>query len=76
MTSYSQDFLDEYLIFQIEYLPVYIPSESEKKDARLFADNVRSLMAKHLEVPTSEKRVEDVVFKPEKEDAGDPVKMI
>ncbi len=32
---------------------------------RLYADNVRSVMADHLKVPLSEKRVEDV-FQPEK----------
>ena len=53
------------MTFQIEYLPVYHPTEAEKLDARLFADNVRSVMAMHLNVPLSERKVEDV-FNPEK----------
>ncbi|KAG0411586.1 hypothetical protein HPB47_011316 [Ixodes persulcatus] len=31
---------------EIEYMPVYIPSSEEKKDPKLFAENVRRLMAK------------------------------
>lgn len=37
---------------EIEYLPVYKPSEEEKKDPKLYAHNVRQLMAKALGVPT------------------------
>ncbi|KAJ0003185.1 hypothetical protein NQD34_008283 [Periophthalmus magnuspinnatus] len=36
---------------EIEYLPVYNPSEEEKKNPALFAENVRKLMAKALELP-------------------------
>ncbi|KTF91834.1 hypothetical protein cypCar_00027034 [Cyprinus carpio] len=32
--------------FEIEYLPIYSPSEEEKKNPALFAHNVRRLMAK------------------------------
>lgn len=31
---------------EIEYLPVYIPNEEERKNAKLFAQNVQQLMAK------------------------------
>ncbi|XP_024083513.1 lysophosphatidylcholine acyltransferase 1 isoform X2 [Cimex lectularius] len=37
---------------EIEFLPVYKPSEAEKKDPKLYADNVRQHMAKILGVPT------------------------
>lgn len=30
----------------LQYLPVYNPSEEEKKDPSLYADNVQRLMAK------------------------------
>uniref|UniRef100_A0A9J7XYZ7 Lysophosphatidylcholine acyltransferase 1 n=2 Tax=Cyprinus carpio TaxID=7962 RepID=A0A9J7XYZ7_CYPCA len=33
---------------EIEYLPTYTPSEEEKKDPALFANNVRRIMAKAL----------------------------
>lgn len=35
-------------------LQLYHPSEEEKKDARLYADNVRELMAKHLHCSLSD----------------------
>lgn len=31
---------------EIEFLPVYTPSEEEKADANLYAKNVRDIMAK------------------------------
>lgn len=31
---------------EIEFLPVYVPNEEEKKDPKLFAHNVRNVMAK------------------------------
>ena len=40
------------------YLPVYVPNEEEKRDARLYARNVRSVIAKELEMPAY-----DVTFK-------------
>lgn len=36
---------------ELEFLPVYHPSEEEKADPQLYADNVRALMASKLEVP-------------------------
>jgi lysophosphatidylcholine acyltransferase/lyso-PAF acetyltransferase len=34
---------------EIEFLPVYNPSEEEKHDPKLYANNVRRLMAKYVE---------------------------
>lgn len=34
---------------EIEFLPVYNPSEEEKRDPKLYANNVRHLMAKYVE---------------------------
>lgn len=31
---------------EIEYLPVYVPNEEEKKDPKLYAQNVQRLMSK------------------------------
>ncbi|XP_039284466.1 lysophosphatidylcholine acyltransferase isoform X3 [Nilaparvata lugens] len=36
---------------EIEFLPVYHPNEDEKKDPKLYAQNVRRLMARALGVP-------------------------
>lgn len=33
---------------EIEFLPVYRPSDDEKKDPKLYASNVRTLMAKYV----------------------------
>ncbi|KAF5898110.1 lysophosphatidylcholine acyltransferase 1, partial [Clarias magur] len=44
---------------EIEFLPVYTPSEEEKKDPALFANNVRHIMAKALQVPTVDYSFED-----------------
>ncbi|XP_026989539.2 lysophosphatidylcholine acyltransferase 1 isoform X3 [Tachysurus fulvidraco] len=44
---------------EVEYLPVYTPSEEEKKDPTLFASNVRNIMAKALQLPTAEYSFED-----------------
>lgn len=35
---------------EIEFLPVYHPSEEEKTDPKLYANNVRKLMAKYLSI--------------------------
>jgi Ca2+-binding EF-hand superfamily protein len=44
------------------YLPVYEPSEQEKKDPDLFAHNVRTAMAKALDVPCTRHTYDDVRF--------------
>ena len=36
----------KYAHIALQFLPVYIPNEEEKKDANLFARNVRAVMAK------------------------------
>lgn len=45
---------------EIEYLPVYVPSEREKKDPKLYAENVRCLMAKALRIPLSSYSYDDL----------------
>lgn len=44
---------------EIEYLPVYTPSEEEKENPSLFANNVRELMAKALGLPLIDLSFED-----------------
>jgi lysophosphatidylcholine acyltransferase/lyso-PAF acetyltransferase len=46
--------------FEIEFLAPYHPSEAEKKDAILYANNVQKLMAKELDMVTSNHRYEDI----------------
>ncbi|XP_044735228.1 lysophosphatidylcholine acyltransferase isoform X2 [Chrysoperla carnea] len=43
----------------IEFLPVYTPNEAEKKDPKLFASNVRAVMAKALGIPVSDYTYDD-----------------
>ena len=45
---------------EIEFLPVYYPSLAEQKDPKLYASNVRDLMAADLKIPTSEMTFEEV----------------
>ncbi len=45
---------------EMEFLPVYHPSEAEAADPKLYADNVRQVMAAALGVPTSNVTFEDV----------------
>lgn len=45
--------------FVIEFLPIYTPSEEEKKNPALFAVNVRRIMAKALGVPITDYSFED-----------------
>lgn len=45
--------------FEIEFLPIYTPSEEEKKNPALFAINVRRVMAKALGVPITDYSFED-----------------
>ena len=44
---------------EVEYLPVYNPSKEEQNDARLYADNVRDVIANHLDVPAVDLGRED-----------------
>ncbi|KAG5261203.1 hypothetical protein AALO_G00301190 [Alosa alosa] len=43
-----------YTNMTIEFLPVYTPSQEEKEDPNLYADNVQKLMAKALGVPATD----------------------
>ncbi|XP_049902982.1 lysophosphatidylcholine acyltransferase 1 [Epinephelus moara] len=45
--------------FEVEFLPIYTPSEEEKKNPALFAINVRRVMAKALGVPITDYSFED-----------------
>ncbi|KAL0970048.1 hypothetical protein UPYG_G00236440 [Umbra pygmaea] len=38
----------------VEYLPVYTPSQEEKNDPNLYADNVQKVMAKALGIPATD----------------------
>lgn len=44
---------------EIEFLPVYTPSEEETKNAALFASNVRAKMAEALGVPVTDHSYDD-----------------
>ncbi|KAL3859040.1 hypothetical protein ACJMK2_009278 [Sinanodonta woodiana] len=44
---------------EIEFLPVYVPSEEEKKDPKLFANNVRRKMAECLDIPVTDHTFDD-----------------
>ncbi|XP_065575073.1 lysophosphatidylcholine acyltransferase-like [Artemia franciscana] len=44
---------------EIEFLPPYVPSDEEKRKPKMFASNVRSEMAKCLEVPIVDYSFED-----------------
>ncbi|XP_039266198.2 lysophosphatidylcholine acyltransferase 2-like isoform X2 [Styela clava] len=48
-----------YIRFQVEFLPVYTPSDEEIDDPKLYAENVRFLMAQALNVPCTEHTFED-----------------
>lgn len=48
-----------YSEFEIEFLPVYTPSEEEKEDAKLYGRNVRTIMAEALDVATTDHTFED-----------------
>lgn len=49
-------------VLEIEYLPVYVPSEAEKSDVSLFARNVRDVMANALKMETTEYTLDDAPF--------------
>lgn len=44
---------------EIEFLPVYYPSADEKADPKLYARNVRDLMARALDIPISDYTFDD-----------------
>nr|CDS25357.1 acetyltransferase [Hymenolepis microstoma] len=51
--------LQPYTTLEIEFLPVYIPNEAEKDDPQLYAKNVRAVMAKAANLPTTELSFDD-----------------
>ncbi|XP_066439986.1 lysophosphatidylcholine acyltransferase 2 isoform X2 [Eleutherodactylus coqui] len=44
---------------EVEFLPVYVPSEEEEKDYFLYANNVRDYMARSLGIPFTDHTYED-----------------
>lgn len=44
---------------EIEFLPVYTPTEEEKADPKIFASNVRKVMADALNVPVTDHTFDD-----------------
>ena len=44
---------------EIEFMKVYEPNLEEREDSRLFAANVRALMAARLGIPTVERSVSE-----------------
>ena len=56
-----------YNCLQVEFLPVYDPSQEEKADPNLFAKNVQILMALHLRVLATD-ITKDKFFKSKKAD--------
>jgi len=46
---------------EVEFLPVYEPTEEEREDESLYCKNVETLMAKKLGVPNSDFQMEDGV---------------
>ena len=53
--------------FQIEYLPLYRPTQEERRDPKLYASNVRTKVAHHLSVPLADVSMEDRFYKKNKE---------
>ena len=45
---------------ELEFLPPYTPSQEEVKDSKLFANNVRKLMADKLGVPLCDVTFDDL----------------
>ena len=46
----------------VEFLEPYDPSEAEKKNCKLFADNVREVMSSAMKVPKVDADYDDVYF--------------
>ncbi|KAI8504369.1 Lysophosphatidylcholine acyltransferase 2 [Branchiostoma belcheri] len=47
---------------EVEFLPVYYPSEEEKKNARLYAINVRAKIAAVLDIPITDHTFDDCML--------------
>lgn len=61
--------------FELEYLPVYKPSEEEIADSKLFARNVRAVMAKSLKIPVTDHTYEDCKLMQDAEKMGLPTEV-
>lgn len=48
-----------YTNVEIEFLPPYVPNEAERQDPKLYARNVRDVMAKALGVPATDATFEE-----------------
>ncbi|XP_041454357.1 lysophosphatidylcholine acyltransferase 2-like [Lytechinus variegatus] len=57
---------------ELEFLPVYNPSDREKQDAKLYARNVRAVMAKAYNVPVTDHTYEDTRLMEEAKAMGLP----
>jgi len=68
----SSDLLPFSIKAEIIYLPAYYPSEEEKANPELYANNVRKKMAEVLGVPTTNHTIADAIAKQERKDA--PIK--
>ncbi|XP_071813429.1 lysophosphatidylcholine acyltransferase 2-like isoform X1 [Apostichopus japonicus] len=60
---------------QMEFLPVYKPSQEEIDDPKLFARNVRSKMGQSLKVPVTDHTYEDCKLMQEAEKMGLPTEV-
>eukprot|EP00301_Raphidiophrys_heterophryoidea_P026027 c8876_g1_i1.p1 GENE.c8876_g1_i1~~c8876_g1_i1.p1 ORF type:complete len:519 (+),score=147.88 c8876_g1_i1:269-1825(+) len=60
----------------VDFLPVYVPSEEEKKNANFFSLNVRDVMAKHLKQPTTDHSFDDVVVQLYGKKLGEPMEKV
>ncbi|XP_064399042.1 lysophosphatidylcholine acyltransferase 2-like isoform X2 [Halichondria panicea] len=57
---------------EIEFLPVYCPSQAEKDDCRLYADNVQRVMSRRVQLPIGNQAVEDLMLMRHAKSAGLP----
>eukprot|EP00117_Sycon_ciliatum_P026184 scpid40095/ scgid21550/ Lysophosphatidylcholine acyltransferase 2B; Acyltransferase-like 1-B len=59
--------------FEVEYLPVYRPSEEERQDARLYSRNVRAVMTKAADLPCMDYSREELSLMEKVHGAGLPL---
>ena len=57
--------------FQIEYLPLYRPTQDERRDPKLYASNVRIKVAHQLSVPLADVSMEDRFYKKNKDNLSE-----
>ncbi|XP_071959021.1 lysophosphatidylcholine acyltransferase 2-like isoform X1 [Antedon mediterranea] len=58
---------------EIEFLPVYKPSEEEKRDPALYAQNVRGVIARSLNLPVTDHSFEDCLLMKQAKKHGLPM---